>query len=137
VWNRDNILALTFTKKAATEMKNRIAALVGERKARRLYMGTFHSIFVRFLREFADRIGYPSSFTIYDQSDAQSAVKACIRQLGLKDDEEYKPKRILSRISWAKNNLVTFSSYLNKPEIQDDDRRAKIPSDRKHLQGIY
>ena len=75
----DRILALTFTKKAATEMKERIAAMVGERKARRLYMGTFHSVFVRFLREYADRLGYPSSFTIFDTSDQTSAVKRCIK----------------------------------------------------------
>ena len=100
------VMALTFTKKAATEMKERIAAMVGERKARRLYMGTFHSIFIRFLREYAQDLGYPSSFTIYDQSDSVSAVKACIKELNL-DDKVYKPKEVQGRISMAKNNLVT------------------------------
>ena len=114
------ILALTFTKKAAAEMKERIAAMVGERKARRLYMGTFHSVFIRFLREFADRIGYPSSFTIYDTSDSQSAIKACIKQLNL-DDKVYKPKEVLSRISMAKNNLVTAAAYAaNQTALMND-----------------
>jgi len=104
------ILALTFTKKAASEMKERIAGMVGERKARRIWMGTFHSIFIRFLREFSDQIGFPASFTIYDTSDSVSAVKACIKELGL-DDKVYKPKEVLSRISKAKNDLVTPTPY--------------------------
>ena len=79
------ILALTFTKKAAGEMKERIAQMVGDRKARRIYMGTFHSVFIRFLREFADAIGFPPTFTIYDTSDSVSALKDCIRRLGLDD----------------------------------------------------
>ena len=106
----DRILALTFTKKAATEMKERISAMVGERKARRLYMGTFHSVFIRFLREFADRLGYPSSFTIYDTGDSVSAIKSCLKEMHL-DDKVYKPKDVLGRISMAKNNLVTPAAY--------------------------
>ena len=126
------ILALTFTKKAAAEMKERIAAMVGARKARRLYMGTFHSVFIRFLREFADRIGYPSSFTIYDTSDSQSAIKACIKQLNL-DDKVYKPKEVLSRISMAKNNLVTAAAYAANQTALMNDRAAKKPE----IHSIY
>ena len=122
----DRILALTFTKKAAGEMKERIAMMVGERKARRLYMGTFHSVFVRFLREYAGFLGYPSSFTIYDASDSVSAVKACIKELGL-DDKLYKPKEVLSRISMAKNNLVTAEKYRSNPTVVMNDTRAKKP----------
>ena len=90
------ILALTFTKKAASEMKERIAVMVGERRARRLYMGTFHSVFIRFLREYAESLGYPTTFTIYDTSDSVSAIKTCIKELQL-DDKVYKPKDVLSR----------------------------------------
>ena len=120
------IMALTFTKKAAGEMKERIAAMVGERKARRLWMGTFHSVFVRLLREFSDSIGYPSSFTIYDTSDSVSAVKTCLKQLGL-DDKTYKPKDVLARISKAKNALVTADAYPKHPKVMEDDRIAKRP----------
>ena len=120
------ILALTFTKKAASEMKERIAAMVGERRARRLRMGTFHSVFVRFLREYAEALGYPESFTIYDQSDSTSAVKACIKELQL-DDKVYKPKDVLSRISMAKNNLVTEAAYRNNPAILTSDQHGKRP----------
>ena len=120
------ILALTFTKKAAAEMKERIALMVGARDARRLVMGTFHAIFVRFLREYADFLGYPAQFTIYDTSDSQSAIKACIKELGL-DDKTYKPKDVLSRISMAKNNLVTYKGYRAKPEIQAADSHSKHP----------
>ena len=94
------ILALTFTKKAASEMKERIALMVGERKARKLYMGTFHSVFIRFLREFSESLGYPSAFTIYDTSDSVSAIKTCLKELQL-DEKVYKPKDVLSRISTA------------------------------------
>ena len=121
------ILALTFTKKAAGEMKERIGEMVGERKARRIWMGTFHSVFIRFLREFADVIGFPPTFTIYDTADSVSAVKACLKQLGL-DDKMYKPKEVLARISKAKNDLVTPTPYANGAGgYRDDDRLHKKP----------
>lgn len=120
------ILALTFTKKAASEMKERIALMVGERRARRLYMGTFHSVFIRFLREFAEVLGYPKTFTIYDTSDSVSAIKACIKDLQL-DDKVYKPKDVLSRISMAKNNLVTPGAYRRNVVAQQNDAAAKKP----------
>ena len=122
----DRILALTFTKKAASEMKERIAAMVGDRKARRLYMGTFHSVFIRFLREYADRLGYPPGFTIYDTSDQTSAVKRCIKEMQL-DDKTYKPKDVLSRISMAKNNLVTPEAYAANTAARMNDTHAKKP----------
>ena len=125
--DHSRILALTFTKKAATEMKERIAGMVGERKARRIWMGTFHSVFIRFLREFADAIGFPPTFTIYDTGDSVSAVKACIKQLGL-DDKMYKPKEVLARISKAKNDLVTPTPYANGAGgYREDDRVHKKP----------
>ena len=131
----DRILALTFTRKAATEMKERIAAMVGERKARRLYMGTFHSVFIRFLHEYADRLGYPPSFTIYDTSDQTSAVKRCIKELKL-DDKVYKPKDVLSRISMAKNNLVTAEAYAANTAAKMNDTHAKKP-DIWRVYGMY
>ena len=121
-----SILALTFTKKAASEMKERIALMVGERKARRLYMGTFHSVFIRFLREFSDSLGYPSTFTIYDTSDSVSAIKTCLKELQL-DEKVYKPKDVLSRISMAKNNLVTAEAYRRNPTALQNDASAKKP----------
>lgn len=120
------ILALTFTKKAASEMKERIALMVGEKRARRLYMGTFHSVFIRFLREFAGSLGYPENFTIYDTSDSTSAIKTCIKELKL-DDKIYKPKDVLSRISMAKNNLVTPGAYRRNTVAQQNDAAAKKP----------
>ena len=120
------VLALTFTKKAASEMKERIALMVGERKARKLYMGTFHSVFIRFLREFSESLGYPQSFTIYDTSDSVSAIKACIKELNL-DDKVYKPKDVLSRISMAKNNLVTPGAYRRNATALQNDASAKKP----------
>ncbi|MBQ9878175.1 MAG: UvrD-helicase domain-containing protein [Bacteroidales bacterium] len=119
------ILALTFTRKAAGEMKERIASLVGEDRARWLWMGTFHSIFIRFLREYSDSLGYPRNFTIYDTTDSVSAIKHCIQELQL-DDKVYKPKEVLSRISIAKNNLVTDSAYaLNTAAITRDTQARK------------
>lgn len=120
------VMALTFTKKAAGEMKERIALMVGDRSARRVVMGTFHSVFIRFLREYADSLGYSERFTISDQSDSVSAVKSCIKELGL-DDEAYKPKVVQSRISMVKNNLVTVAAYKSSRELLDADSRTKRP----------
>lgn len=120
------ILALTFTKKAASEMKERIALMVGERKARRLCMGTFHSVFIRFLREFSESLGYPATFTIYDTSDSISLIKACLKELQL-DEKVYKPKEVLSRISMAKNNLVTADAYARNNAAIQNDTVAKKP----------
>ena len=120
------VLALTFTKKAASEMKERIALMVGEKKARKLYMGTFHSVFIRFLREFAESLGYPQSFTIYDTGDSVSAIKTCLKELQL-DEKVYKPKDVLSRISMAKNNLVTASAYRRNVNAMQNDAAARKP----------
>ena len=121
-----SILALTFTKKAAGEMKERIALMVGPARARRVVMGTFHSIFVRFLREYAGYLGYPAQFTIYDQSDSTSAVKACIKELQL-DDKIYKPRDVLARISMAKNNLMTVGAYRANRDIMVADSHSRKP----------
>ena len=120
------ILALTFTKKAATEMKERIALMVGNVAAKRVTMGTFHAIFVRFLREYAEFLGYPKDFTIYDTSDSISAIKSCIKALGL-DDKLYKPEDVLGRISSAKNNLITCESYATRTELLNADSQARKP----------
>ena len=120
------VLALTFTKKAASEMKERIALMVGERKARRLYMGTFHSVFIKFLKEFAESLGYPKTFTIYDTGDSVSAIKTCLKELQL-DEKVYKPKDVLGRISMAKNNLVTPAAYRRNANAIQNDASAKKP----------
>ena len=121
-----SILALTFTNKAAGEMKQRIAARVGENRARYLWMGTFHSIFSRILRTEADRIGYTSNFTIYDQTDSQNLIKSIIKEMQL-DDKTYKPSVIQNRISNAKNRLVTASGYVQNADIYKHDQFKRIP----------
>ena len=121
------ILALTFTKKAAAQMKERVAAMVGWRTARMLVMGTFHSVFVRFLRDYAEFLGYPRDFTIYDTSDSISMLKTCLKELNL-DDKVYKPKTVLGRISEAKNNLVSPAAYLSSRSAVERDRISKMPS---------
>ncbi|MBO4724531.1 MAG: UvrD-helicase domain-containing protein [Bacteroidaceae bacterium] len=120
------ILALTFTNKAAGEMKQRIAARVGENRARYLWMGTFHSIFSRILRTEADYIGYTSNFTIYDQTDSQNLIKSIIREMQL-DDKTYKPNVIQNRISNAKNRLITASGYVQNADIYKNDQFKRIP----------
>lgn len=124
--NPERIMALTFTKKAAGEMQERVAGMVGWRLARKLYMGTFHSVFIRFLRDYADWLGYPQAFTIYDTSDSQSLIKSCIKELGL-DDKIYKPKDVLARISDAKNSLVSPAGYINNPQARESDMRSRRP----------
>ena len=121
-----SVLALTFTNKASKEMKERISSLVGGSLSRNLWMGTFHSIFVRFLREDAELLGFPKSFTIYDTSDSRSAIRNCVKELGL-DEKVYKPNEVLSRISMAKNNLVTSAAYLVNAEIVQRDAAGRKP----------
>ena len=120
------ILALTFTNKAAKEMKARIAALVGEELASRLWMGTFHSIFSRILRREADRLGYSPNFTIYDSADSKSLIKSIIKNLGL-SDKQYRPGMVQGIISKAKNALVSAQSYSANKDIMQADAKAKIP----------
>ena len=121
-----NILALTFTNKAAREMKSRIARIVGGSEAKNLWMGTFHSVFAKILRFEADRLGYPSNFTIYDTQDSQSVVRAVIKELYL-DKDIYKYKQVYSRISSYKNSLITVKAYFNNSELIEADAMAKIP----------
>ena len=121
-----SILALTFTNKAAREMKARIAELVGESEAKNLWMGTFHSIFARILRAEADRLGYPSNFTIYDTQDSDRLLSSIIKEMGL-NKEQYKTKQIRSRISSFKNSLITVRAYYNDPDLQEADAMAHRP----------
>ncbi|WP_036471218.1 ATP-dependent helicase [Myroides odoratimimus] len=121
-----NILALTFTNKAAREMKVRIAQIVGSSEAKNLWMGTFHSVFAKILRAEADKLGYPSNFTIYDSQDSQRLIGQIIKEMQL-DKDIYKPKEILSRISSYKNSLVTVKAYYNNPELQEADAMSKRP----------
>lgn len=122
-----NILALTFTNKAAKEMKERIERTLGNTDARNLYIGTFHSVFARILRSEAHRMGYPNSFTIYDTDDAKSVVKAVVNELNL-DDKHYKPGTVYNRISSAKNALVGPAEYANDYYLQQEDLRANRPA---------
>lgn len=121
------ILALTFTNKAAKEMKDRVEKILGNSEARNLYIGTFHSVFARILRSEAQRLGFPQSFTIYDTDDAKSVVKTVINELGL-DDKYYKPSTIYNRISSAKNALVGPEDYANDHYLQQEDARTNRPA---------
>lgn len=121
-----NILALTFTNKAAKEMTERIGSIIGAGEAKNITMGTFHSVFSRILRINADRLGYPQNFTIYDTQDTKSLLKDIVKELNL-DDKIYKPSMIYGRISAAKNNLLSADDYLRNPEIMDEDKQSQRP----------
>ena len=127
-----NILALTFTNKAAKEMKERIAKVVGQSEVRSLWMGTFHSVFARILRSEAHLLGFPSNFTIYDTQDSLNVLKKVLKELNI-DADLYKPKKVLARISNYKNNLITVKAYFNNPELIENDERANM----KHMGMIY
>ena len=127
-----HILALTFTNKAAREMKDRIARVVGESDARSIWMGTFHSVFARILRSEAHHLGFPSNFTIYDTQDSLNVLKKVIKDLNV-DSDIYKPKKVMHRISTYKNNLITVRAYFKNPELMEADERANM----KHIGTIY
>ena len=127
-----HILALTFTNKAAKEMKERIAKVVGQSEARSLWMGTFHSVFARILRSEAHYLGYPSNFTIYDSQDSLNVLKKVLKDANI-DADLYKPKKVMARISNYKNNLITVKAYLANPELIENDERANM----KHMGLIY
>jgi len=121
-----NILSLTFTNKAAREMKTRIASIVGDSEAKNLWMGTFHSVFAKILRIEADKLGYPSNFTIYDTQDSQRLISSIIKEKKL-DKDIYKYKQVQSRISSYKNSLITVKAYFQNPELKESDAMAKRP----------
>ena len=121
-----NILALTFTNKAAREMTDRIGKIVGPSEAKKITMGTFHSVFSRILRFNSDRLGYPSNFTIYDTQDSKSLLKDIIKEFNL-DDKVYKPSMVLGRISSAKNNLISVEAYEQNTEIMNEDIQSRRP----------
>jgi DNA helicase-2/ATP-dependent DNA helicase PcrA len=121
-----NILALTFTNKAAKEMKSRIAGVVGPSEAKNLWMGTFHSVFARILRSEAEKLGYPSNFTIYDTQDSVRLISSIIKELQLEKDK-YKPKQVLGRISQFKNSLITVRAYYQNPEVMEADKVSGRP----------
>ncbi|MBU8881858.1 UvrD-helicase domain-containing protein [Kaistella sp. DKR-2] len=127
-----NILALTFTNKAAKEMKERIAKVVGQSEARSLWMGTFHSVFARILRSEAHLLGFPSNFTIYDSQDSLNVIRKVLKELKI-DADLYKPKKVQARISNYKNNLITVKAYFGNPELIENDERANM----KHMGLIY
>lgn len=131
-YNPWNILALTFTNKAAREMKERIARQVGEQRARYLWMGTFHSVFSRILRAEAQHVGFTSQFTIYDSADSKSLLRSIIKEMGL-DEKTYKPGMVQARISNAKNHLVSPSGYAANKEAFTEDQASKVPA----LRDIY
>lgn len=127
-----NILALTFTNKAAKEMKERIAKVVGQSEARSLWMGTFHSVFARILRNEAHYLGYPSNFTIYDSQDSLNVIRKVLKELNI-DADLYKPKKVQARISNYKNNLITVKAYFSNPELIEADEKANM----KNIGIIY
>lgn len=127
-----NILALTFTNKAAKEMKLRIAKVVGDSEARSLWMGTFHSVFARILRNEAHYLGYPSNFTIYDSQDSVNVIRKVLKELNI-DGDLYKPKKVQARISNYKNNLITVKAYFSNPELMEADEKANM----KQIGVIY
>lgn len=132
-WKPYNILALTFTNKAAGEMKERIAQLVGPANARQVWMGTFHSVFAKILRREAERMGYNSNFTIYDTEDSKKIITDIVRRMQLNEKNEYKPSYILSRISHLKNQLISPSAYEQMPHLLAQDRMGK----REYFSEIY
>lgn len=127
-----NILSLTFTNKAAKEMKERIAKVVGQSEAKSLWMGTFHSVFARILRNEAHYLGFPSNFTIYDSQDSLNVIRKVLKELNI-DADLYKPKKVQARISNYKNNLITVKAYFNNPELMEADEKANM----KNIGMIY
>ena len=121
-----SILSLTFTNKASREMKSRISELVGDGEAKNLWMGTFHSVFARILRQEADNLGFPRDFTIYDTQDSNRLIASIIKEMGLNKDI-YKYKQIRNRISSFKNSLITVKAYQNDPELQEADAMSRRP----------